>query len=162
RAMGRLLWWRGTKDGLTGLLEQATGRRVDVIDNRGVYRPGEAPTRPRHVLAWAEEGGLTNDQHLLAFIHRQDPADATFEPRAGAPRPAPAARPRPRPAAAAPRLPATVAVVRLAGHRGAACAAGDPDADRIAGPPQPVDVNGDYLIFVSFSGLCGSLVVSVV
>ena len=83
RAMGRILWWRGTKDGLTGLLEQATGRRVEVIDNGGVYRAGEAPTTPRHIHIWVEEGGWTNDEHLLAFIHREVPADVTFELQVG-------------------------------------------------------------------------------
>lgn len=81
--MGRLLWWRGTQEGLTGLLEQATGRSVEVIDSGGVYRGGEAPHNPRHVHIWVDEGGWTNDEHLLAVVHRELPADVTFELQIG-------------------------------------------------------------------------------
>lgn len=81
--MRRLLWWRGTKEGLTGLLEQATGRSVEIYDSGGVYRAGEAPVNPRHVQIWVDEGGWTNDEHLLAFVHRELPAEVTFELQVG-------------------------------------------------------------------------------
>ncbi len=81
--MGRLLWWRGTKEGLTGLLEQATGRSVEVFDSGGVYRAGEAPHNHRHVQIWVDEGGWTNDEHLLAVVHRELPAEVTFELQVG-------------------------------------------------------------------------------
>lgn len=84
REMGRLLWWRGTAEGLSGLLRQATGKEVDVIDGGGVYRAGQAPrSNRRHVYIWVEEGGWTSDEHLLAVVHRELPADVTFELQVG-------------------------------------------------------------------------------
>jgi phage tail-like protein len=83
RRMGELLWWRGTREGLTGLLEQATGRRVEVVDSGGVYRAGEAPRSLRHVHIWVEDGGWTSDEHLLAFVHRELPVEVTFELQVG-------------------------------------------------------------------------------
>ncbi len=81
--MGRLLWWRGTLEGITGLLQQASGRNVEVVDSGGVYRAGQAPENPRHVHIWVEEGGSITDDHLLAFIHRELPADVSFELQVG-------------------------------------------------------------------------------
>jgi hypothetical protein len=83
RGMGGLLWWRGTKQGLSGLLEQATGRSVEVYDSGGVYRAGEAPVNTRHVQIWVDDGGWTTDEHLLAFVHRELPAEVTFELQIG-------------------------------------------------------------------------------
>jgi phage tail-like protein len=83
REMGSLLWWRGTREGLTGLLRRATDRAVEVTDSGGIYRAGEAPHYPRHVHIWIEEGGLTSDEHVLAFVHRELPAEVTFELQIG-------------------------------------------------------------------------------
>ncbi len=83
REMAHLLWWRGTKEGLTGLLEHATGQRVEVIDSGGVYGPGRAPQNSRHVHIWVEDDGWTTDEHLLAVVHREVPADVTFELQVG-------------------------------------------------------------------------------
>lgn len=83
RALGYLLWWRGTRNGLVGLLEQVTGRRAEVTESGGVFRRGEAPHNPRHVRVRVEEGGWTSDDHLLAFVHRELPAEVTFELHVG-------------------------------------------------------------------------------
>ena len=83
QAMGRLLWLRGTADGLVGLLEQVTGRQVEVGDSGGVYRAGEAPHNSHHVEVWVDDGGLTVDEHLLATVHRELPAEVTFELQVG-------------------------------------------------------------------------------
>ena len=79
RQMRRLLWLRGTREGLQGLLELATGRRVEITDSGGVYRAGMAPKNPRHVRIWVEDDGLTSDESLLAFVHRELPAEVTFD-----------------------------------------------------------------------------------
>ena len=99
--MGTLLWWRGTRTGLRGVLGLSTGRAVDVVDTGGVYprhAPVQArsrlettapapvaPTRhnPRHVHVWVEDVGRTTDEHLLAVLRRELPAEVTFELQVG-------------------------------------------------------------------------------
>ncbi|HVF13314.1 MAG TPA: phage tail protein [Acidimicrobiales bacterium] len=83
REMGRLLWLRGTADGLTGLLGQVTGTPVEVSDSGGVYALGGAPPNPHQVRVWVEDGGLTSDDHLLATVHRELPAEVSFELHVG-------------------------------------------------------------------------------
>jgi phage tail-like protein len=83
REMGRLLWLRGTADGLEGLLEEITGRQVEVYDSGGVYPAGAAPHNPHHVEVWVDDGGFTSDEHLLATVHRELPAEVTFELQVG-------------------------------------------------------------------------------
>src|SRR5207253_673204 len=73
QAMGRLLWLRGTAEGLEGLLEQITGRDVEVHDSGGVYPFGAAPRNPHHVEIWVDDCGFTTDEHLLATVHRAPP-----------------------------------------------------------------------------------------
>ena len=83
REMGRLLWLRGTAEGLVGLLEQITERQVEVYESGGVYPAGAAPDNPHHVEVWVDDGGSTTDEHLLAFVHRELPAEVTFELQVG-------------------------------------------------------------------------------
>lgn len=83
REMGRLLWWRGTADGLTGLLEAITECQVEISDSGGVYRVGEAPSNTRHVQIWVDGSGSTSDEHLLATVHRELPAEVSFELQVG-------------------------------------------------------------------------------
>jgi phage tail-like protein len=83
RAMGQLLWWRGTLQGLSGLLRLATGREVEIDDSGGVYRAGEAPVNRRHVQIWVDEGGLASDADLLAMARREMPAEVSFELQVG-------------------------------------------------------------------------------
>jgi phage tail-like protein len=83
REMGRLLWLRGTAEGLVGLIEQVTGRLVEVHDSGGVYPAGTAPRNPHHVEVWVDDSGLTSDEHLLATVHRELPAEVTFELQVG-------------------------------------------------------------------------------
>jgi len=83
REMGKLLWWRGTADGLTGLLEAITEQQVEVHDSGGVYREGEAPPNARHVQIWVDDCRSTSDEHLLATVHRELPAEVSFELQVG-------------------------------------------------------------------------------
>jgi phage tail-like protein len=83
RGMSQLLWWRGTLQGLSGILRLATGREVEIDDSGGVYRAGEAPTNAHHVSIWVDEGGWTSDEHLLAVLHREIPAEVSFELQVG-------------------------------------------------------------------------------
>ena len=79
REMRRLLWLRGTAEGLVGLLEQVTGKRAEITESGGVYRAGEAPPNARHVEVWVEDDGWTSDDALRTCVHRELPAEVTFQ-----------------------------------------------------------------------------------
>lgn len=82
--VGRLLWWRGTKEGVEGMLRVATGEDVAVIDSGAVYRQFEAPAvQPRHVRVMITDVGWTTEEHILTLLRRELPAEVTFELRIG-------------------------------------------------------------------------------
>lgn len=83
KEMGRLMWWRGTRVGLEGILKLATGEQVEVIDSGGVYRSGQAPGNPRHVEIRVGSVGWTTEEHLLALLRQELPAEVTFDLRVG-------------------------------------------------------------------------------
>lgn len=84
REMGRLMWWRGTRAGVEGMVRLATGEEVTVTDSGGVWRQGEAPaTQPRHVRVLVNSVGWTTEDYLLALLHRELPAEVTYELRVG-------------------------------------------------------------------------------
>ncbi|MFN2608118.1 MAG: phage tail protein [Acidimicrobiales bacterium] len=78
-ALGRLLWWRGTAAGLCGLLELLTGGPADVVDSGGVFARGHAPENPRTVTVRVDRAGWTTEDHLLAVVRAEVPADVSFE-----------------------------------------------------------------------------------
>ena len=84
KEMGRLLWWRGTKEGVEGILQLATGEDVAVIDTGGVYRQFQAPeVQPRHVRVLINAVGWTTEEHILTLLREELPAEVTFELRIG-------------------------------------------------------------------------------
>lgn len=101
KRMGTLLWWRGTRTGLRGVLGLVTGRSVDVIDSGGVFPrhgPVKARTRlvtganvslvpvgreHRHVYVWVEDVGHSTEEHILDVLRRELPAELTFELQVG-------------------------------------------------------------------------------
>lgn len=82
-AMGRFLCWRGTAIGLQGMLEMVTGGPAEVVDSGGVHLRGEAPENRRQVRARVEGTGWTTEEHLLALVRAEMPADVDFELRVG-------------------------------------------------------------------------------
>jgi phage tail-like protein len=64
REMGQLLGWRGTRHGIEGLLEAATGSRVVVSDGGGVYgqRDPVPPPDPVVTVRLDHTGHLTERQ----------------------------------------------------------------------------------------------------
>jgi phage tail-like protein len=96
RAMGRFLWWRGTATGLQGMLEMVTGGPVEVTDGGGVHRRGEAPKGSRWARVTVDTTGPTTEEHLLALVRAEIPADIDFELHVGGRRVWPP-RPRSRP-----------------------------------------------------------------
>lgn len=83
RAMGRFLWWRGTATGLRGMLEMVTGGPAEVVDSGGVHLRREARESPRQVWVRVDGTGWTTEEHLLALVRAEMPADVEFELRVG-------------------------------------------------------------------------------
>lgn len=74
RAVGRTLGWRGTRQGVEAILGAATGSRVTVRDNGGIFASGDPvpPPDPRVVVELDTTGGLTEEQ-VLAFLAAELP-----------------------------------------------------------------------------------------
>ena len=75
----KLQWWRGTKLGLSGLLELFTGEPVEVIDSGGVFRQGEAgQVRPLVKVRVARAGWLS-EAALVDLVTDEVPANVDIE-----------------------------------------------------------------------------------
>ncbi|MCL3861861.1 phage tail protein [Actinotalea sp. K2] len=73
------LGWRGTKSGLTAILEAYSGGPVHVQDGGGVWREGEAPADPAWVvMSVASTGGLT-EEDFVALLADHVPAQVRAE-----------------------------------------------------------------------------------
>lgn len=81
--VGELLWWRGTKKGVTGMVALLTGSDPDISDTGGVFQRGESPSDPGHVTVSVADGGSAGDEQLFALLRRELPADVTFELHVG-------------------------------------------------------------------------------
>lgn len=81
--MGELLWWRGTRKGVAGILELVSGKAVEITDGGGVVRRGETTSAPGRVAVWVEDGGAADDRDLLALLRTELPAEVAFELRVG-------------------------------------------------------------------------------
>ena len=80
REVGRLLGWRGTRFGVEALLEAATGARVTVTDNGGVYGHNDTipPADPVVVVQMDHTGHLTERQ-VLGFLQSEMPLGAQIQ-----------------------------------------------------------------------------------
>jgi phage tail-like protein len=79
RAAGEVVRWRGTKTGLTTLLEAFTGGDVTVADGGGVFEQGAAPERTTRVSVHLTQAGDLDDAQLVGLVRDQLPADALIE-----------------------------------------------------------------------------------
>ncbi len=77
--VGQLLWWRGTATGLRGLLGLLTDGPVEVSDSGGVFARDMAPPNSHTVSVRVSREGRTTDEHLLAVVRAEVPADVSFE-----------------------------------------------------------------------------------
>jgi phage tail-like protein len=75
----RLQWWRGTKRGLSGLLELFTGGPVDVTDTGGVFRQSEGARRPAQVSVRVNSVGWLSEQDLVELVRDEVPANVDLE-----------------------------------------------------------------------------------
>ncbi len=74
-----LLQWRGTRRGLSTLLELLSGADVEVIDTGGVYPQDESPAAPPHVTITLQSAGWNSVDDLIRIVRDELPAHVTFE-----------------------------------------------------------------------------------
>jgi phage tail-like protein len=80
REMGRLLGWRGTRHGIEGLLEAATGARVTVSDGGGIYgREDRIPPPDSVVTVRLDHTGHLTEQQVRRFLEAELPLGAQIE-----------------------------------------------------------------------------------
>jgi len=73
------LLWRGTKPGLTRLLEVICGAPAIVEDTGGIYADGNVPEVQPHVRIQVPSSGWTTERDLLRIVTSEMPAHVTFE-----------------------------------------------------------------------------------
>lgn len=78
RRYADLIRWRGTKYGVTRLLELITEGPVRVVDNGGVFAEGEAPHGPPTVLIEVESSGFVAPADLVRIVRDELPATVSF------------------------------------------------------------------------------------
>jgi phage tail-like protein len=80
REVGRLLGWRGTRFGVEALLEAATGARVTVTDNGGVYgRNDRVPPADWVVVVQMDHTGHLTERQVLGFLQSELPLGARVQ-----------------------------------------------------------------------------------
>jgi phage tail-like protein len=70
---------RGTRQGLTEVLELVCGKGVEVSDSGGVYRAGKAPLRDPHVTIDVPSRGWATEADLIRIVRSELPASVTFD-----------------------------------------------------------------------------------
>ena len=90
RQVGRLLGWRGTRHGIEGLLEAATGSRVTVTDGGGIFgREDKLPPSNNVVTVRLDHTGHLTEQQVRRFLEAELPLgsqvelDVRFKPQRG-------------------------------------------------------------------------------
>jgi phage tail-like protein len=75
----RLQWWRGTKKGLSGLLELFTDGPVEISDTGGVYRHGEIGRRAAQVTVRVGSAGWLSEPGLVDLVRDEVPANVDLQ-----------------------------------------------------------------------------------
>lgn len=80
REVGRLLGWRGTRHGVESLLEAATGSRVTVRDNGGVYGGDDpVPLADNKVVVQLDHTGHLSERQVRRILEAELPLGAHVE-----------------------------------------------------------------------------------
>jgi phage tail-like protein len=80
RQLGQLLGWRGTRHGIEGLLEAATGSRVTVSDGGGVFgQTDEIPPYDPVVRVRLDHTGHLSERQVRRFLEAEVPLGARVE-----------------------------------------------------------------------------------
>jgi phage tail-like protein len=74
-----LIQWRGTKRGLTRLLELLSGAPATVRDSGGIFPEGESPAAAPHVRIDVESTGWNSTADLVRIVRDELPASVTFD-----------------------------------------------------------------------------------
>lgn len=83
REAGRWFAYRGTAEGLAGLLQAITGGEVRVVDGGGVWPAGEAPPNPGRMLVRVTTTGDIPEGQLYRLVANEVPVGVTFDLRLG-------------------------------------------------------------------------------
>ena len=83
KAATKLRWWRGTRRGLTIMAELLTGGRVQVAENGGIFRQGEAGERVPRVTVRVERTGWLPEADFVEVVRDEVPANVALELFAG-------------------------------------------------------------------------------
>ena len=75
---GRMLAWRGTRQGLTRFLELVSGGPVEVEETGGVFPEGEAPRQAPTVVMRVESTGWMPEQDFIELVRDELPAHVEF------------------------------------------------------------------------------------
>jgi phage tail-like protein len=80
REVGRLLGWRGTRHGVESLLEAATGSRVTVTDNGGIFGPNDPmPPAEHKVVVQLDHTGHLSERQVRRILAAELPLGADVE-----------------------------------------------------------------------------------
>jgi phage tail-like protein len=80
REVGQLLGWRGTRHGIEGLLEAATGSRVTVIDGGGVFgERDQIPPPDYKVVVQLDHTGHLSERQVQRFLEAELPLGSQVE-----------------------------------------------------------------------------------
>jgi phage tail-like protein len=80
REVGRLLGWRGTRHGIEGLLEAATGARVTVLDGGGVFgEHDQIPPPDYKVVVQLDHTGHLSERQVHRLLEAELPIGAQVE-----------------------------------------------------------------------------------
>ena len=80
REVGHLLGWRGTRHGVEGLLEAATGARVTVTDHGGIYGADDVVgPADSTVLVRLDHTGHLSERQVRRFLEAELPLGAQAE-----------------------------------------------------------------------------------
>jgi phage tail-like protein len=74
-----MLRWRGTRRGMTQLLELISDAPAVVEESGGLFVEGECPADVGHVVLRVESSGWATNEDLLRIVRAELPASVTFE-----------------------------------------------------------------------------------
>jgi phage tail-like protein len=75
----KLQWWRGTKQGLSGLLELFACGHVEITDSGGVFRQGQATANAPQVTVRVDSAGWLSEPEFVELVRDEVPANVSLE-----------------------------------------------------------------------------------
>ena len=72
-------WWRGTKLGLTGLLDLLTGGPVEIADSGGIFRQGDVGDHAARAVIRVASTGWLSEEDFIDLVADEVPANLSTE-----------------------------------------------------------------------------------